>query len=66
MTPQAIRKKSAEFAISNINSQKTLFKEWGVLGDWNNPYLTMRKFRSARKHDIQIPDNDFQVNENIR
>ena len=30
-----------EFATSQINAQRQDFKRMGVLGDWDNPYLTM-------------------------
>ncbi|UDG81762.1 Isoleucine--tRNA ligase [Candidatus Profftia lariciata] len=35
------RAKCREYAAEQVNSQKSDFKRLGVLGDWNNPYLTM-------------------------
>jgi len=35
------REKCREFALTQIEAQKTDFIRLGVLGDWNNPYRTM-------------------------
>jgi isoleucyl-tRNA synthetase len=35
------RAKCREYAAKQIDLQRTDFKRLGVLGDWNNPYLTM-------------------------
>ncbi|MCH2455534.1 MAG: isoleucine--tRNA ligase [Idiomarina sp.] len=35
------REKCREYAQTQIDQQRTDFKRLGVLGDWNNPYLTM-------------------------
>ncbi len=35
------RKACREYAISQIDIQRSEFKRLGVLGDWENPYLTM-------------------------
>eukprot|EP01080_Neovahlkampfia_damariscottae_P002005 gene2005-1512_t len=40
--PLEIRKKCAEFATSQIENQMKDFKRWGVLGDWDNIYTTMK------------------------
>lgn len=37
----AFRKKAREFAAKFIDLQRQGFKRLGVLGDWDNPYLTM-------------------------
>ncbi|HOX22041.1 MAG TPA: isoleucine--tRNA ligase [Elusimicrobiales bacterium] len=37
----AFRKKAREFAARFIDTQRTEFKRLGVIGDWENPYLTM-------------------------
>jgi isoleucyl-tRNA synthetase len=38
---KTFRKKCREFAAKQIDGQKTDFVRLGVLGDWDNPYLTM-------------------------
>ncbi len=35
------RQKCREYALEQINIQRTEFKRLGVLGDWENPYMTM-------------------------
>ncbi|RIY33446.1 isoleucine--tRNA ligase [Psittacicella hinzii] len=35
------RKKCREYALEQVNLQRNDFKRLGVLGDWDNPYLTM-------------------------
>src|SRR3989344_5853204 len=35
------RKKAAEFAMKFVQIQKEEFKRLGILGDWENPYLTL-------------------------
>lgn len=37
----SFRKKAREFATKFINIQREEFKRLGVLGDWENPYITM-------------------------
>lgn len=41
ITPIELRKKCADFAKANKLSQDEKFKRLGVLGDWENAYLTM-------------------------
>ena len=38
-----IRQMSRAFAFEAIEHQKSEFKSWGVLGEWDKPYLTMEK-----------------------
>ena len=42
-----IRKKCAEYAKSWIDIQRSEFKRLGVLGEWENPYLTMNNGYAA-------------------
>ena len=37
----AFRKACREFATSQVEAQRVDFQRLGVIGDWNNPYLTM-------------------------
>ena len=38
-----LRKKANDYAQIQINNQLEGFKRWGIWGDWNNPYLTLKK-----------------------
>jgi len=42
------RKECRDFAANWISKQKDQFKRLGVLGDWNNPYMTMSKDAEAQ------------------
>ena len=37
------RKKACDYAMRFVNIQREQFKRLGVLGDWDNPYLTLNK-----------------------
>ena len=39
----SLRKKATEYANKQINNQKEGFKRWGIWGDWDNPYLTLKR-----------------------
>jgi isoleucyl-tRNA synthetase len=41
VTPKEFRKHCREYAQSQVEKQRTDFVRLGVLGDWDNPYLTM-------------------------
>ncbi|XBC38849.1 MAG: isoleucine--tRNA ligase [Buchnera aphidicola (Melaphis rhois)] len=41
-TPQNFQKQCREYANDQVNKQKIEFIRLGVLGDWNNAYLTMQ------------------------
>jgi isoleucyl-tRNA synthetase len=41
ISPAAFRKACREYAAKQVNGQRTDFQRLGVLGDWDNPYLTM-------------------------
>jgi isoleucyl-tRNA synthetase len=49
LTPVQVRQKSEEFARKYIDIQRKQFKRLGVLGDWENPYLTL-----DRKYEAEI------------
>ena len=36
-----MRRRAREFALSAISDQRANFSRWGLLGDWEKPYLTM-------------------------
>lgn len=41
ITPFELRQKCREFAHKNLQGQESEFKRLGVLGNWENPYLTI-------------------------
>lgn len=42
LTPLQLRQKAKEFALATVNDQRESFKRYGVWGDWDNPYLTLK------------------------
>src|SRR5690625_7969174 len=43
MSISEFRQKCAEYALKQIDNQRTQFKPLGVRGDWENPYITLNK-----------------------
>ncbi|WP_053219737.1 isoleucine--tRNA ligase [Virgibacillus senegalensis] len=43
MTVAEFRQKCAEYALKQVDNQRTQFKQLGVRGDWENPYITLKK-----------------------
>ena len=44
-----LRQKATKYANVQINNQLEGFKRWGIWGDWENPYLTLKKsYESAQ------------------
>ncbi len=41
LSPAEVRRRSEEYARKYIDIQRAQFKRLGVLGDWENPYLTL-------------------------
>jgi isoleucyl-tRNA synthetase len=41
VTPQEFRKACRDYAAKQVDGQRTDFQRLGVMGDWDNPYLTM-------------------------
>ncbi|MBQ3641748.1 class I tRNA ligase family protein, partial [bacterium] len=41
VTPYELRQKCREFAMASLKGQENEFKRLGVLGNWENPYLTI-------------------------
>ncbi|MGB5211747.1 MAG: isoleucine--tRNA ligase [Gammaproteobacteria bacterium] len=41
MEPDAFRRACREYAATQVDAQREDFRRLGVLGDWDNPYLTM-------------------------
>ncbi|MGB3190226.1 MAG: isoleucine--tRNA ligase [Limnoraphis sp.] len=42
LTPLILRQKAKEFALETVNKQRESFKRYGVWGDWDHPYLTLK------------------------
>lgn len=42
LTPLQLRQKAKEFALATVDDQRKNFKRYGVWGDWENPYLTLK------------------------
>ncbi|MEA5579838.1 isoleucine--tRNA ligase [Nodularia harveyana UHCC-0300] len=42
LTPLKLRQKAKEFALATVDDQRECFKRYGVWGDWDNPYLTLK------------------------
>ena len=41
VSAREVRRKAREWAEKQIEVQKECFKQWGILGEWEEPYLTM-------------------------
>ncbi len=46
------RSKCEEFARKHIDTQRTEFKRLGVIGDWDNPYLTLTHDFEAKQIEV--------------
>ncbi len=57
----SLRKICREFALSYVDNQKTQFKRLGVLGDFNDPYLTLKPAFEAKQIEVfgQMAKKDF-------
>ena len=47
ISPKEFRAKAREFALSQVAIQKQDFQRLAVMGDWENPYLTMHQHTEA-------------------
>ncbi len=50
--PLELRKHCREFALSYVSSQRDQFKRLGVLGDFSDPYLTLKPEFEARQIEV--------------
>ena len=46
------RKKCKEFALKQVELQKEDFKNLNVIGDWDNPYITLKGEYEARQIEV--------------
>ncbi|MHC5737920.1 isoleucine--tRNA ligase [Nostoc sp.] len=42
LTSLQLRQKAEEFALATVNDQRQNFQRYGIWGDWNHPYLTLK------------------------
>ncbi|MBD2502114.1 isoleucine--tRNA ligase [Anabaena azotica] len=42
LTPLQLRQKARDFALATVDDQRQSFKRYGVWGDWDHPYLTLK------------------------
>ncbi|MHC5599605.1 MAG: isoleucine--tRNA ligase [Nostoc sp.] len=47
LTPLQLRQKAKEFALTTVDDQRQNFKRYGIWGDWDNPYLTLKPVYEA-------------------
>jgi isoleucyl-tRNA synthetase len=52
LTPIQLRKKAAAFALKTVEQQSASFQRFGVWGDWQNPYLTLKPEYEAAQIDV--------------
>ena len=57
LAPAEVRRRSEAYARKFIEVQKRQFRRLGVLGDWENPYLTLSPQYRSRYHPVlcQVP-----------
>lgn len=49
LTPITLREKAAEFAKETVEAQSTSFQRYGILGDFEHPYMTLQpEFEAAQ------------------
>ncbi|ERJ13614.1 isoleucine--tRNA ligase [Haloplasma contractile] len=49
LSPSEFREKCAEYALEQVENQKEQFKRLGVMGEWEQPYITLQKNYEARQ-----------------
>ncbi|GAA5795050.1 hypothetical protein HPULCUR_000401 [Helicostylum pulchrum] len=54
LSPVDIRKIAKAKALSEVDKQMTAFKSWGVMGDWDKPYLTLNSGYEIRQLRVLI------------
>lgn len=47
-----LRKICREFALGYINDQRAQFERLGVMGEWDNPYITLKKEFEAKQIEV--------------
>ena len=61
MTPLQIRQECKKYALKWVEKQKEGFKRLGILGNWDNPYITLRPEYEAEQLKVfkQIYENGY-------
>ncbi|CAO3617646.1 unnamed protein product [Cunninghamella blakesleeana] len=52
LSPTEIRSLARKKALKELDTQRTAFKSWGVMGDWDNPYRTLDKDFEIRQLNV--------------
>ncbi|KGP72412.1 isoleucine--tRNA ligase [Pontibacillus yanchengensis] len=52
MTVAEFRQRCADYAMQQVDNQRTQFKQLGVRGDWENPYITLDKDYEAAQIEV--------------
>ncbi|WP_067838777.1 isoleucine--tRNA ligase [Amphibacillus sediminis] len=52
MSAAEFRQKCAEYALKQVDNQRTQFKQLGVRGDWDHPYITLDKAYEAAQIEV--------------
>ncbi|WP_440895221.1 isoleucine--tRNA ligase [Amphibacillus sp. Q70] len=52
MTTAEFRQKCAEYALKQLDNQRAQFKQLGVRGDWDQPYITLNKEYEAAQIEV--------------
>ena len=50
--PLGVRKEARELALKTVETQKENFRAWGVMAEWDNPYLTMQQDFELRQLNV--------------
>ena len=61
MTPLQIRQECKKYALKWVEKQKEGFKRLGILGNWDNPYITLRPEYEAEQLKVfkEIYENGY-------
>ncbi len=52
LTPLTLRHKARDFALKTVDAQRSVFKRFGVWGDWDHPYLTLTADYEAAQVEV--------------
>jgi len=54
MSDLEIRKKCKDYALKFVAIQKEQFRNLGIIGDWENPYLTINPLYEAQEYEVLL------------
>jgi isoleucyl-tRNA synthetase len=52
LTPLSLRHKARDFALATIDKQRESFKRYGVWGEWDHPYMTLKPEYEAAQIEV--------------